>query len=168
MEDQCYEILFTSEIYEKFNDKMATISELKNSYKSIPNESGIYFVIKPKDFKVEIMEKTTAITEYKNKSMLFDKNQLVKKFEKSNKIILYIGKADGKKNTLQKRIRQLIEYSYGKAKNHRGGRALWQIKDNKDLLLIYFENTNARNLEKELLKEYKRRFGELPLANWRI
>lgn len=97
MEDQCYEILFTSEIYEKFNDKMATISELKNSYKSIPNEGGIYFVIKPKDFKVEIMEKTTAITEYKNKSMLFDKNQLVKNLRKVIKLFYILEKLTERK-----------------------------------------------------------------------
>jgi len=36
------------------------------------------------------------------------------------------------------------------------------LKITKICVLIYFENTNARNLEKELLKEYKRRFGELP------
>jgi hypothetical protein len=52
--------------------------------------------------------------------------------------------------------------------NHRGGRAIWQIENNKDLLIGYFLCNSPESKEKELLKIYKGQYGVLPLANWKI
>lgn len=116
---------------------------------------------------INLLSTTTAITEYKGKSMLYDSIKLNMKYEKSDKVILYIGKAGGN-NRLRGRLRQLIRYGYGEADNHRGGRAIWQIRNNKDLILGYFSCNNPESNEKVLLETYGKQYGVLPLANWKI
>ncbi|WP_238918304.1 hypothetical protein [Clostridium sp. YIM B02555] len=137
------------------------------NFSCIPENKGIYIVKKSKEMKSEFSTDTTAIKEYRNRSMLYDIALLNDKFNKSDKEILYIDKAGGKKNKLKQRIRQYIRYGYGKVNNHRGGRAIWQIVDNKTLLLGFIECYNPEKIEKELLEEYESKYKVLPIANWR-
>lgn len=128
---------------------------------------GIYIIKKSKEMKIEFSLDTTAIKKYSNKSMIYDIDVLEKKFDKSDKEILYIGKSGGKKNKLKQRISQYVRYGYGEVNNHRGGRAIWQIADSKSLLLGFIECDNPEKIEKELLEEYKSKYNVLPIANWR-
>ena len=145
------------------------IKDLYNSgFQIIPNTKGIYLVMKPKNMTITFLSKTTAISEYKGKNMMYDVNILQNKFNNSDKEILYIGKAGGTKNNLRKRISQFVKYGYKKAINHRGGRAIWQIKGNKYLLIGYYICDNPEYKEKELLQEYLHKNGTLPVANWKI
>ena len=81
---------------------------------------------------------------------------------------MYIGKAGGAMNKLHNRIMQYVKHGYGEAKNHRGGRAIWQIDDNKNLLLGYYVCENPEAEEHRLLVEYFNKYGKLPLANWNV
>jgi hypothetical protein len=145
-----------------------SIEQLYNTnFSCIPDKKGIYIVKKSKQKKIEFSMDTTAIKEYQNKSMIYDVNVLNDKFDKSDKEILYIGKAGGKKNKLKQRIRQYVRYGYGEVNNHRGGRAIWQIADSKSLLLGFIECGNPEKIEKELLEEYESKYKVLPIANWR-
>lgn len=81
---------------------------------------------------------------------------------------MYIGKAGGDVNRLKQRIRQLIRYGYGKVQNHRGGRAIWQIANNRHLLIRYIECNNPEITETKLLVKYQEKYGVLPVANWQI
>jgi len=137
-------------------------------FSSIPNKKGLYIVKAFPNKKVIFSSDTTAIREFKGKNMLYDTDELLAKFEISDKEILYIGKAGGKRNTLKQRISQFIRYGYGLAKNHRGGRAIWQVIDNKNLLLGYMECKNPEKDEKLLLEQYKLKYSVLPLGNWKI
>lgn len=134
----------------------------------IPNEKGIYIVIKPKNIDGIFSLNTTAIAEYKGKSMLYSIDELLSKFEQSDKEILYIGKAGGNANKLKQRIEQFVKYGYGLVDNHRGGRAIWQMENNKKLLLGFVECNNPEKKEKELLSEYCQNYGVLPVANRKI
>jgi len=134
---------------------------------NIPNEKGIYMVLKPKKMSINILSTTTAIEKYEDKSMIYDAIKLNTKYERTDKTVLYIGKA-GDNNKLRGRIRQLVRYGYREVDNHRGGRAIWQIENNKDLLIGYFLCNSPESKEKELLKIYKGQYGVLPLANWKI
>lgn len=118
--------------------------------------------------KNQFWKETTVITEYKEKSMLYNIDELLPKFEQSDKEKLYIGKAGGKVNKLKQRIKQFVKYGYGLINNHRGGRAIWQIENNKKLLLGFVECNNPAKKEKELLSEYHQKHGVLPIANRRI
>lgn len=136
-------------------------------FSNIPNEKGVYMVLKPKNIGINILPTTTAIHDYEDKTMLYDTNELNTKYERTDKTVLYIGKAGGN-NKLRGRIRQLVRYGYGEADNHRGGRAIWQIENNKDLLIGYFVYNSPESKEKQLLEIYKGQYGVLPLANWKI
>lgn len=133
----------------------------------IPNKKGLYIVRKPKEINIVFSSNTTAIKEFNGRSMLYSADMLLAKFERSDKEILYIGKAGGNSNRLRQRISQFVKYGYCLVKNHRGGRAIWQIANNKTLLLGFMECNDPEKNEKELLKKYLLKYGVLPLANWR-
>ena len=150
------------------NKNFYSIEQLYNmSFSCIPEKKGIYIVKKYKEMKIEFSMDTTAIKEYGNKSMIYYIDLLKNKFKESDKEILYIGKAGGKKNKLKQRIRQYVRYGYGEVNNHRGGRAIWQIANNKTLLLGFIECDDPEKIEKELLEEYESKYKVLPIANWR-
>ena len=138
----------------------------RDGFTSIPNEKGIYMVIVPDGFNVIFTEYTTAISEYKGQNLIYPTEVLSSKFNNSDQKILYIGKAGGNTNKLRQRISQFVRYGYQRASNHRGGRAIWQIKDNKHLLIGYFVFAAPENKERELLQEYANKYGVLPVANW--
>lgn len=151
----------------KMFSKFETIEELYNcKNKNIPNEAGVYVVVKPKDMDLVFINNTTALNEYNGKNMLYSADILKAKYEKTDKIILYIGKAGGANNRLKQRIRQLVKYGYKEGSNHRGGRAMWQIENNKKLIVGYFVCDKPEKEKQELLLDYKIRYGEFPVANW--
>ena len=87
-----------------------------------------------------------------------------------DKKIIYIGKADKNnksKRHIRKRVTELIRYGYGECDNHRGGRAIWQLKNNKELLLEVIYRENPREKERELLIDYHNKCGEYPFANFK-
>lgn len=83
--------------------------------------------------------------------------------------VLYIGKTGGPgmKATLRKRIRAYMGFGRGRTNNHRGGRAIWQITEAKDLLVLWAtaDNETPRDVERRLLKEFENTYGRLPFAN---
>lgn len=79
---------------------------------------------------------------------------------------MYIGKANGR-GGLRQRVLQYVKYGWGTAVNHKGGRAIWQVKDYPLLLLEYEACENCEQREHELLAAYKKENGTYPLANWR-
>lgn len=104
---------------------------------------------------------------YNPSAKLYSAEQLSRKYSTcTNQEILYIGKADGKKG-LRQRLKQYMNYGWGHATNHKGGRAIWQIEDAGLLLLAFEECEDARAREKQLLADYKAKNGSYPLANWR-
>ncbi|BCK79386.1 hypothetical protein MM35RIKEN_15780 (plasmid) [Vescimonas fastidiosa] len=84
----------------------------------------------------------------------------------TGKTVLYIGKANGR-GGLRQRVLQYVKYGWGTAVNHKGGRAIWQVKDYPLLLLEYEVCENCEQREHELLADYKKENGTYPLANWR-
>lgn len=132
----------------------------------IPAENGVNFVLVPDGFEVRFSNCTTAIPEYDGRSLLYDADELAKKFEEGDKKILYIGKASWASNGLPQRIQQLVRYGHRRVKNHRGGRALWQIANPYDLLIGCLPCEQAAQVEKNLLREYCNTYRTLPVANW--
>ena len=151
------------------NIKIYTISEIKNNYDKIPNNNGVYFIVNlvestPIQFTDDI---GNIKTEYQGKSLLYNESDLIRKYNNGDKTILYIGKAE-REDGLRKRLQEYIDYGYGKNASHRGGRAIWQIKNNKQLGLCWIEVDNSEKIEKQLLTKYKQKYKTFPVANWRI
>lgn len=91
----------------------SSIEQLYNTnFISVPEKKGIYIIIKSKELDIGFSLDTTAIKEYRNRSMIYDPDVLLDKFKKSDEEILYIGKAGGKNNKLKQRIRQYVRYGY--------------------------------------------------------
>lgn len=158
---------------------MFTIKELYSEYQqfgrisSIENVSGVYRVYKPEGFQVRIKESTDAIEEYNGKSLLYSTERLEWKWSQICEAtphgcdVLYIGKADSSKNRgLRSRVTELVMYSYVEVKNHRGGRALWQIENNKQLRVEIIECENPKDVERSMINDYKEQHGVYPFANW--
>lgn len=160
-----------------------TFSELKkeldnDGLSSIPDINGYYTVFLPEAFEIRLKGDTEAINSYIKKGekicLVYPLEKLINKLEtvrriqdKKDRKILYIGKAEGKRG-LQQRITEFVRYSYGLCENHRGGRALWQIENNKSLLLDFTICENAEKEEKRLLQNFKLRYHTYPFANWRL
>lgn len=156
--------------------KMYSFEELHNGeLERIPKSSGVYFVIMPTDFKLVIKEETDGFKlTSKGTPSAFKVEELQKKIihygkdYKYSNHILYIGKA----KDLHRRIEQYVGYRYNVANlfPHDGGRAIWQLKNNEQLLLRYIEcskNEDCRELEHNLLCRYKEKYGAYPFANWK-
>jgi len=136
-----------------------------NGYKEVKNEKGVYVVCMPLNFKVNITSNTSATKEHKRRSMLYEKSLLLKKWVPQS-VILYFGKAGGQSNRLRQRISQYVRYGYDEGNNHRGGRAIWQLDNSKNLLIGYVADINAGEKESWLIREFEKCYGKKPFANF--
>lgn len=150
------------ELYKK-HPTFSTLEELhRTKCRALPCQPGIYRVRVPEKLLVSFVE---------NPNDLYAKSYPVAVLEQkygqcTDKNVLYIGKANGC-GGLQQRVLQYVKYGWGTAANHKGGRAIWQVKDYPLLLLEYEVCENCEQREHELLAAYKRENGVYPLANWR-
>ncbi len=146
--------------------------------KKIPDSNGYYIVYMPEDFEIKLKSKTDAIESYvkkgKTTDLVYPLDVLKSKLEAIQSIpdeeyrnILYIGKAEGE-NGLRQRITQFVAYGFKTGNNHRGGRALWQIENNKSLLLDYFVCDNAEAWERDFLQNFEQKYHTYPFANWQL
>ena len=135
-----------------------------NKLTNITQSKGIYKILIPTDFEFIL----TSTTDAKDGKEPFPVDELQAKWDSiadhSDRIV-YIGKAD----TLRDRIRQYTKHGYGLEKKHTGGRAIWQLKDNKELLVSIYtcsEKEDPEVIESMLLDEYEDTHNNtLPFAN---
>lgn len=129
---------------------------------NIPDEPGVYWVLAPDGFPIRFNE-----TSSNHSAPFYSVDKLMKKYSAcKEREVLYIGKAKGKKG-LRQRIRQYIKYGWNEGKNHKGGRAIWQIENAGMLLLTYEVCSDCEAREHQLLRAYQAANGCYPLANWR-
>lgn len=154
-------------MFSEYKQHKTTVKDLYQRIKELPDTCGIYIIVAPKDKKIEFISSSTAPETYKGNNLLYGSITLQEKFNNGDKEILYIGKTTCREG-LRKRLGNYIKYGYGHEVTHRGGRALWQIKNSGDLTVYYYECENASELKRKLLKEYKNKYNVLPVANRRI
>lgn len=84
-------------------------------------------------------------------------------------IIVYIGKAGSKANqrTLKDRLNEYMKFGLGKKVGHWGGRMIWQLENAGDLILCWkiLPDSEPRDVEKQLIKQHIKDFGQRPFAN---
>lgn len=83
--------------------------------------------------------------------------------------VVYIGKGAGR-NGLRQRVRQLVQFAYGKDVGHRGGRLLWHLPDWEELLVRWrvCAGESADTMEAGLIESFRQEHGDrLPYANRR-
>ena len=84
--------------------------------------------------------------------------------------VLYIGKAGGIHGgtSLWERLHLYRRYGAGENATHRGGRAIWQVQDAVNQLLLCWADTPSLDpgcVEEQLLRFFEATYGMLPLAN---
>lgn len=143
-----------------FSTTLDTVYKLDSE--CIPNVPGVYWIIAPQKMIIQLENSITNrfATPYPVEKLEGKYHSCIEQH------ILYIGKANGR-HGLRQRIRQYVKYGWNEAINHKGGRAIWQIKDADMLLLKYECCSNCDDREHQLLKEFKEKNKFYPLANWR-
>lgn len=139
-----------------------SVKELRNDTSIIPNEEGVYLVLNFNLNDTDFLEKGTGGF-FKNKDPNVSIEELHKNFV-DNSLVVYIGKA----NSLRRRIKQYLDFGEGKKVGHRGGRYIWQIEHNNELIFCWkvIQNKVPREVEKDLIGAYKKQFGgRRPFAN---
>ena len=154
-------------------------AKLNENYnlKDVPDVHGIYIVECPDGVVPEFMDTTISKKIIKTGKKIRTAEELQIKYDNGNKKILYIGKAEGEEG-LNQRIERLKAQGYGNGNGHRGGKALWQIKNIRDMNLYWCPVENARETERELLMLHLNKYPffnernkikkgfSYPVANW--
>jgi hypothetical protein len=82
---------------------------------------------------------------------------------------VYIGKAGSLNGnaTLRKRLKQYLRFGQGFNVGHYGGRLIWQLKNHSELTFCWMplNEIEPRDLEKKILTEFIRQYGQRPFAN---
>jgi hypothetical protein len=143
---------------------------LTKGCKEIPEDKGVYVVVRESISEPLFNE----FNQYHLKKKLdYSKEHLIKLWVGlMNHYVLYIGKANGKKG-LKKRINDYIRFGRKVQERtnqnnvcHRGGRAIWQLSDYKELKIFWKKSENPRKEEKELINKFKEQNnGNRPFAN---
>lgn len=146
--------------------KEYTFEELRlGALKKIPRCHGIYKVYIPHNFVVKF--KADSDAPYTNKQ-LKDVDVLQRKWAEICKYpgyedgLIYIGKS----TDLRRRLSEFVRTGYGDAINHYGGSSIFQMENNKKLLIKIYECENCEEQEAEEIKKYVNFRKVLPLANW--
>lgn len=139
-----------------------TLKELWNDHSDLPTEPGIYRILIPDGMEITFKER---IENHPNDAYLIPKLQ--EKYDKSRASgILYIGKAGGRRG-LRQRLGQYLRYGFSSGKNHRGGRAIFQIEGFENLICAYEVCPNCEEVEHQQLHEFRETYKTFPVANWR-
>lgn len=144
-----------------------TINDLFIDCSIIPSERGLYLIL-------NINQETPCFLgigsggHFKGK----DPNvpiEILKNNWVDDTVVIYIGKAGGEGSvaTLKTRLKQYLGFGQGKNIGHWGGRFIWQLSNYKDLVVCWkpLLNGNTRAAEEQLIKEFKKKFGNRPFAN---
>lgn len=80
--------------------------------------------------------------------------------------VVYVGKAAGAMG-LRQRLRQLVDFGFGKPIGHRGGRLLWHLSDHAALRVHWKRcgGSQADRLETRLINHFRKIHGKRPFAN---
>ena len=143
-----------------------TVGSLWDDSTLIPKIRGVYLVLNPVRSAKYLLPGVGGF--FKGKDPNISMEELNANYV-DNVLVIYIGKAGGTSNnaTLHSRIRQYLRFGQGKNVGHWGGRLIWQIKHNQELVFCWkpTPRSEPRDIEKELLDAFSEQFKRLPFAN---
>lgn len=143
------------------------INELmKNGCANIPRQQGIYFVLNR--FGGKELSDVNVGGHFKGRNPTISFPELNRNWV-DNTVVLYIGKAGGfsSRATLYSRLKQYMRFGCGEPVGHWGGRLIWQLNNNRDLIICWMElpEDEPREIEKSLIQEFTINYGMRPFAN---
>ncbi len=139
---------------------------INNSCSEVPERKGVYFVLNL-DKQCEFLHKSVGGW-HSGRNPTVDIKELHNSWV-DDTIVLYIGKAGGgnTKATLKKRLKQYMRFGQGKSSPHHGGRYIWQLKNNGDLVVSWkvLYDDDPKDIETGYILEFKRKYSKYPFAN---
>lgn len=133
-----------------------------NNLKDIPQEPGVYAIVKHPDSPTIFLENGTGGF-FKGENPNVPLAELQSNWVEDSSI-LYIGKA----SNLRNRLSQYFRFGQGKNIGHKGGRYIWQLSCANDFI-VYWKptpNTDPDAVETELIQFFKQSHnGMRPFAN---
>jgi hypothetical protein len=137
---------------------------------NVPADPGVYVVLRP-DNTTPLFLPVSPAGWFKGK----DPSVPIADLEKSwvpDASLLYVGKANGGRDGrrgLRTRLDEYRRYGAGTPVAHRGGRYVWQLADSDDLLVGWKTTADgiARELERNMIAEFKAMHSKRPFANLR-
>lgn len=141
-------------------DGFLTVAELAERYREIPDAMGVYLVV-----ALTLNMSNGAF--FKGRDPNVSAAILSAAWVKSARVI-NIGKAGGASSsgTLRKRLRQYIRFGHGHAVGHWGGRYIWQLHGCHSLLICWkATEIEPRDVERDLIATFRKKFGARPFAN---
>lgn len=140
---------------------------MKTSCTATPKTRGVYLVL----YTGVNMPEFLAISvggHFKGKNPTVPVEELYSRWV-DRAIVINIGKAGGDSSgaTLQSRLRQYMKFGQGEPIGHWGGRLIWQLKNNRDLIVCWkpTPNEEPRKVEKTLIQQFKIVYKRRPFAN---
>lgn len=136
-------------------------AELRDSLFLLPEEAGVYVVLRSSQAEPRFLEKGTGGF-FKGKNPNVSIAELTENYVYDTKT-LYIGKAA----SLRKRIGQLLRFGEGAAVGHWGGRYLWQLADSANLMVAWKSTPDCdpRTVEAQMIHSFISLHGKRPFAN---
>ena len=125
---------------------------------------GVYVLFRGSQSEPRFLDRSTGAT-HKKRDPSVGREALIANWVPAANVV-YIGKADH-----HRLLRRLDEYRAMGARptgSHWGGRLIWQLDDSSELLVAYLvlpPNEVPRNVEKEMIEGFRRRYGQPPFAN---
>lgn len=148
-----------------------TVAELRKNINIVPELTGVYVLLRPNDDEPVFLEKGTGgFFKKKNPNVAFPK--LGAKWVRDTSIV-YIGKADISPKTgergLRTRLKEYLDFGQGQNIGHWGGRYVWQLKDSAELVVCWKRvDSNAEQVEKQMIITFHAKHGKYPFANLRL
>lgn len=143
-----------------------TVQQLMDNPSLAPKEIGVYAIIRNTKEKPHFNSIGTG-GHFKGKNPNVAISILESNWVEDSDIV-YIGKAGKKQGTatLYSRLGQYMRFGQTKAVGHWGGRYIWQLADNRDLLVCWKPtNEEPRLIESIMLQAFTSDHGKLPFAN---
>jgi len=141
--------------------------DLFTNSSAVPKRMGVYLVLRESSEPVQFLTVGSGGF-FKGKNPNVSIQELKANWVDGSAVV-YIGKAgaDGKKATLQSRLRQYFRFGQGKNVGHWGGRLIWQIQGAEDFLVCWKETPDEapREVEAQLIREFTSQFLKRPFAN---
>lgn len=138
-----------------------TVAEMKQGGRRIlPDSGGVYLILRPYIKKPQFLPVGTG-GHFKGRDPNVPVEELMENWVE-NTCVLYIGKA----TSLKTRVSAYMSFGRGSAVGHWGGRLLWQLADSDEMLVCWKETDDVPiDVEKDLIAEFKKIYGQWPYAN---
>lgn len=127
----------------------------------IPRVPGIYRVVVPHGLKPTFLQRGSA-GRFQDRDPNVPIDVLEARWWVPETGEIYVGRA---RQSLRRRVWQMLRFGRGHAAPHWGGRLIWQLAETDDLIVAWRAVDDPVAEERRILSDLRARYGRLPFAN---